>query len=231
MYGEKGVFVTLEESPEQLRQNMANLDWDIEQLEREDKLILLDASAGRIGFSSDEKFVVSRPYTLDSLLYDIRKCIKHINAKRVVLDCVDTMEIIVKSAEDFRTNLAKLNFLLKSFNCTALLITESVDIRKPSRRGIEEFTVDGVIMLHNSLHEYVSNETTVEQNMLGENRIEEAASMEVRSNKIEISKMRGTNHSRYLHPFIIARGGIQVNPNPNIVKNKSKSIYGVKRVE
>src|SRR5262245_63442473 len=42
--GESGVFVTLEESPDDIRQNTAGFGWDLESLEREGKWAFVDAS-------------------------------------------------------------------------------------------------------------------------------------------------------------------------------------------
>src|SRR5687768_9841811 len=42
--GEPGVFVTFEESPADLRRNMAGFGWELEQMEAEKKLAFVDAS-------------------------------------------------------------------------------------------------------------------------------------------------------------------------------------------
>src|SRR5690348_10823758 len=43
-FDEPGVFVTLEESPDDLRKNMMGFGWDIEKWEREGKWAFVDAS-------------------------------------------------------------------------------------------------------------------------------------------------------------------------------------------
>src|SRR5688500_3361099 len=42
--GENGVFVTFEESPRDIRQNMRSFGWDLEEWERKGLLALVDAS-------------------------------------------------------------------------------------------------------------------------------------------------------------------------------------------
>src|SRR5687768_18435014 len=42
--GDSGVFVTLEESAEDIRKNMRSVGWDLEQWEKDGKLLFVDAS-------------------------------------------------------------------------------------------------------------------------------------------------------------------------------------------
>jgi len=92
--------------------------------------------------------------------------------------------------------------------------------------------VDGMIRLHHNLEESVSGETTLEQNALQGNSLEEDTfSMKVRSRKIEIPKMRGTSHSQYQHPFIINENGIEIKSEPEVTKRLRRAIFKAKQVD
>ncbi len=52
---ENGVYVVLEETPQQLRQNMlSSFGWDLGYLEETSNLVILDALSSRLGLGSDE---------------------------------------------------------------------------------------------------------------------------------------------------------------------------------
>jgi len=189
-FDENGVYVTFEETPEQLRKDMGHLGWDLKRLEDERKLILIDASSARIGISSGEKFVVHRPFVLDSLLSDIYKSIKEIGAKRAVIDCLDAAELHAKDLDEFRKYILKLSAILKSLKCTSILIVESPDSHRMSRYGVEEFVTDGIIVLHYNLE----------------------SNRRVRS--IEVVKTRGSKHSHDLKWLDITDRGIEVKSIP-----------------
>ncbi len=181
---ENGIYVTLEVSPEQLREDVLSLGWDLRHLEDEDKLIIIDSSLSRLGFDGNEDFSVPRPYTTDALLYEIQKAIQKINAKRIVIDCLDTLDLDSKDSVEFRKILLRLISILKSFKCTCLLIAESHKPRTSIEEAVE-FAADGIIKL------IQPNETS--------------------PRKIEVTKMRGTNNSPYPNPCIISEDGIKIN--------------------
>ncbi|MBI5553903.1 MAG: hypothetical protein HY917_04140 [Candidatus Diapherotrites archaeon] len=75
--------------------------------------------------------------------------------------------------------------MLRKNNCTSILISEILSGKKSlSRFNVEEFVSDGVVALYFS----------------PPNR------------SIFIRKMRGTNHSKKVHPFSIGNTGIVINP-------------------
>jgi len=158
----------------------------VKRLEEEGELILIDASSARIGLSTGERFVVHRPFTLDSLLSDIYESIKKIGAKRVVIDCLDAAELHARDLDEFRKYILKLSSILKSLGCTSILIVESPDGHRVSRYGVEEYVSDGIIVLHHNLEK---------------NR---------RVRRIEVVKTRGSKHSPDVKWLDITDRGIEV---------------------
>jgi KaiC/GvpD/RAD55 family RecA-like ATPase len=231
-YNENGVYVVLEETPQQLRENMYNsFGWNIQTYEDNGNIIVLDAISSRLGLSSAERFVVPRPFTLESLLYEIQTAIQTVNARRVVIDSLDAMSLELTQV-DLRSLIQRLTMILKSFGCTTLLVSGQAETSNQSRRSVEEYVVDGMIRLHHNLEESVSGETTLEQNALQGNSLEEDSfAMKVRARKIEIPKMRGTSHSQYQHPFIINENGIEIKAEPEVTKRLRRAIFKAKQVD
>ncbi|OLD34642.1 MAG: hypothetical protein AUI50_05760 [Crenarchaeota archaeon 13_1_40CM_2_52_14] len=231
-YNENGIYVVLEETPQQLRENMYNsFGWNIQTYEDNGNIVVLDAISSRLGLSSAERFVVPRPFTLESLLYEIQNAIQTVNARRVVIDSLDAMSLELTQV-DLRSLIQRLTMILKSFGCTTLLVSGQAETSNQGRKSVEEYVVDGMIRLHHSLEESVSGETTLEQNALQGNSLEEDSfSMKVRSRKIEIPKMRGTSHSQYQHPFIINENGIEIKSEPEVTKRLRRAIFKAKQVD
>ena len=165
-YNENGVYVVLEETPQQLRENMYNsFGWNIQTYEDNGNIIVLDAISSRLGLSSAERYVVPRPFTLESLLYEIQNAIQTVNARRVVIDSLDAMSLELTQV-DLRSLIQRLTMILKSFGCTTLLVSGQAETTSQGRKSVEEYVVDGMIRLHHNLEESVSGETTLEQNAL-----------------------------------------------------------------
>ena len=231
-YNENGVYVVLEETPQQLRENVYNsFGWNIQSYEDNGNIIVLDAISSRLGLSSAERFVVPRPFTLESLLYEIQNAIQTTNARRVVIDSLDAMSLELTQV-DLRSLIQRLTMILKSFGCTTLLVSGQAETANQGRKSVEEYVVDGMIRLHHNLEESVSGETTLEQNALQGNSLEEDSfAMKVRARKIEIPKMRGTSHSQYQHPFIINENGIEIKSEPEVTKRLRRAIFKAKQVD
>ncbi len=231
-FNENGVYVVLEETPQQLRENLFNsFNWDMRSYEESGNMIILDAISSRLGLSSQERFVVPRPFTLEALLYEIQTAIQTVGARRVVIDSLDAMSLELTQV-DLRSLIQRLTMILKSFGCTTLLVSGQTETSHTGRKAVEEYVVDGMIRLHHTLEESVSGETTLEQNALQGNSLEEDSfTMKMRSRKIEIPKMRGTTHSNFLHAFVIGDNGIEVKSEPEVTKRMRKAIFKAKRVD
>jgi circadian clock protein KaiC len=148
LYDEPGVFLSIEETEEDLRKNIASFGYDLEQLEN-DKKICVEC----ININSKEKFTAGQ-FDLSALLIRIGEAIKKVNAKRIV---VDTYELVFNDIKDetvFRRELVRLINWLKDKNMTSLFTSESSQ-GKLTKLGIEEFITDCVITLKQTIVENV----------------------------------------------------------------------------
>jgi len=192
-YGEKGILVATEERPEQIRRDMLNFGWDLRKLEDEKKLAIIDASATKIGIPSQERYVDVRPFDLRSMIDQIVTVQEEIDAGRTVVDSTTAIGYSLNGdASRIRLELLKLAATLDILGLTSLLTCEVVDEKHPSRFGVEPFVTEGTIALY-----YRRTEN-------------------VRVRSIEIYKMRGSDHSRKLHPYEVTARGIIVHPHEEI---------------
>lgn len=183
-YGENGIFVTLEERPEDLRNEMLSFGWDFKKFENKEKLIILDAASPRLGLYPEEKHIMPRNFNIDTLITEIRKISNQIDAKRLVIDSIPSIELRVSEISQIRWVFYRLTSFLLEMGITSLLTTESLEPHRISRYGVEEFLCRGVITL-----DLEEDQNTLKRFM-------------------RVRKMRGIKHTMRKLPFEIERDGI-----------------------
>ncbi|MEX2261037.1 MAG: circadian clock protein KaiC [Bryobacteraceae bacterium] len=184
---QNGVFVTFEESPDDIRKNMMSLGWDIAKLEAEGKWTFVDASP-----QPESETVLAGEYDFGALLARIEHAVRKVNAHRISLDSLGTVFTRFPNPAIVRHELFRISQALKMLRITAVLTAERTeDYGSISRYSVEEFVADNVIILRNPLGE------------------------EKRRRTLEILKFRGTAHQKGEFPFTIAsREGVVVLPLP-----------------
>lgn len=148
-YGEPGVFVAFEETPEDLAKNVASLGFDLEELIAEGKLV--------VEYIHIEKteMKVAGAYDLEGLFLTLQACIDEIGAKRI---SIDTLETIFGGFDDqalLRQELRRLFRWLKDRELTAVITAERGD-GVLTRQGMEEYVSDCVLQLDHRLIDQVS---------------------------------------------------------------------------
>ena len=173
--GDNGVFVTFEESPEDIRRNMGSLGWDIAGWESEGKWSFVDVSN-----QSDADTAAVGSFDLGALLVRVEHAVKTIGAKRVVMDSLGSLFSRFTDRTAIRSELLRVLRSLKEMNVTALVTSERRDEAAPvDRFGAEAFVADAVIVLRNILED------------------------EKRRRTVEIFKYRGAPHHQGEYPFTI----------------------------
>ena len=187
-FDEPGVYVTLDERPALIREDCLRFGWDLKKLESENKINLVDGSIAKIGMPSDEEFSLpTTGFDLDKLLLETIRTIKRINAKRVVIDSIPALGFNFENEQDVRRAVLKLGYMLTRAGVTSIMTSEIEEGEaKFSKYGVEEYTADGVIVLH-----YLGIGTQSTRHLL-------------------IRKMRATKHSEEIHPIEIGSTGIIV---------------------
>lgn len=182
-FDEPGVFVTFEESPNDIIKNAYSFGWDLQELIDEGKLFILDASPDPEGQD------VVGSFDLSALIERIQYAIRKYKAKRVSIDSVTAVFQQYDAASVVRREIFRLVARLKQVGATTVMTTERVEEYGPvARFGVEEFVSDNVAIVRNVLE--------------GERR----------RRTIEILKLRGTTHMKGEYPFTITNQGINIFP-------------------
>ncbi|MEP7052005.1 MAG: circadian clock protein KaiC [Pseudomonadota bacterium] len=142
--GEPGVFVTFEESVADLTRNVASLGFDLELLEKEQRLTVdyvhLDPS----------EIEEAGGYSLDGLFVRLEHAIKAIGAKRVALDTLEVLFSSLKDSTTLRAETHRLFRFLKDCGVTAV-VTAEAGAHTLTRQGLEEYVSDCVVSLGQSV--------------------------------------------------------------------------------
>lgn len=185
-FDEPGVYVTLDEKPDVLREDCLNFGWDLRELEENFLLRIIDGTAARIGKASQEHaFLATAGLDVDILLKEISKHIDELRARRVVIDSLASLGYSIEppNKTTVRRAILKMADLLQTKGVTSFMISEITgEPNTYSSYGVEEFIVDGVVVLD---YMAVGREST---------------------RTLYIRKMRGTKHSERLHPIEIREG-------------------------
>ena len=173
--GENGVFVTFEESPDNIRRNMLGFGWNIQQWEADGNWAFVDASP-----HSDDDAVVTGSYDFGALLARIEHAVRKVDAKRLSIDSLGAVFTQFSDASIVRRELFRIAVALRNIGVTSVLTAERrEEYGEIARYGVEEFVADNVIILRNVLEQ------------------------ETRRRTVEILKFRGTNHQKGEFPFTV----------------------------
>jgi KaiC/GvpD/RAD55 family RecA-like ATPase len=195
-YDEPGLYITLDEDPEDIKKNMLKFGWDLEKLEREKKLVFINVSPVRIGATEKGGLIQlgMKEFKLVKLLEAIRTGVEDIQAKRVVIDAVT---IFMLQYPDEIERIYAMRDLIADFRktgCTNLLISELKGTGLEREHQFEEYLVQGVILLR----------TVMKGDKL--------------SRMFQVEKMRGLAVDNQPRPYNITSNGIEVYPTLTVFK-------------
>jgi len=139
-YDEPGVFVSFEETPEELVTNARSLGFDLQQLSARRRLLLDYVRLERAAL------IESGEYDLEGLFVRLGHAIDTIGAKRVVLDTIERLFSGLSNVFVLRGELDRLFQWLKTKRVTAI-VTGEREGERLTRHGLEEYVSDCVIVL------------------------------------------------------------------------------------
>jgi circadian clock protein KaiC len=145
-YGEPGVFMAFEETPEELAANVAPLGFDLEKLIAQRKLVV---DYVRIERSEIEE---TGDYDLEGLFVRLKDAIDTVKAKRVVLDTIEALFAGLPNPLILRAELRRLFRWLKDAGMTAVVTGEKGE-GTLTRQGLEEYVSDCVVFLDHRVNE------------------------------------------------------------------------------
>lgn len=139
--GETGLYITLEERPEDIKTDAMQFGWDFDSFEKKGLCRIIYHDPAQVN-------------NLGSVIIDE---IKNLKAKRLVIDSTSLIGLNLQEPSQIRKMLLNIVNIIKRTGCVAILVSEiPEDMKSLSRFGVEEFVVDSVIILN--YLEYASGE-------------------------------------------------------------------------
>jgi circadian clock protein KaiC len=181
-FGEPGVAMTFEETPEELEANVASLGHDLRVMERAGKIAIDYVEVER------QRIEEVGPYDLEGLFVRLNHVIRLIKAKRVLLDTLEVLFSGFTNEALIRSELRRLFRWLKDHEVTAVVTAESGSGSFITRHGLEEYVADCVIVLDQRVSEQIS------------------------TRRIRVLKYRGSAHGTNEYPFVMGGHGLSVLP-------------------
>jgi circadian clock protein KaiC len=147
-YNEPGVFMSFEETEDELYKDVASLNLDLHGLVLQKKIqleyVLLD-----------RRDIQEATFNLEGLLVRLEHSIDSLGAKRVVLDSIESLFAGVTDAGVLRLEIKRLFRWLKEKQVTAI-VTGEPGPGTYTRHGLEEYISDCIILLDNRVVEQMS---------------------------------------------------------------------------
>lgn len=177
---EPGVYVSFEEEKEDVYRYMLEFGWDLNKLEKQKKFA----------------FIRYTPEQVNKVLKEgggiIDNIIRKIKAKRIVIDSITAFTLLFKDDLAKREGLLELFKMIEQWGCTTFVTSEQEADPEKHRYSVEEFEVDGVILLYYQRKKNVRERVT------------------------EILKMRGTKVESKIFPMKITEQGIVLYPEESV---------------
>ena len=149
LYDEPGVFISFEETDEELATNVSSLGFDLKQLVADKKLFL------DYVFIERSEIEETGEYDLEGLFLRLGNAIDQIGAKRIVLDTLEALFSALPNEAIIRAELRRLFRWLKEKGVTAVITCERGD-GTLTRYGLEEYVADCVILLDHRVRNQIS---------------------------------------------------------------------------
>lgn len=189
--GERGLYVTLSETANELREVAASHDWSLDGID----LLELDSLAEQL--EKDANYTVYHPadVELGETVKHIRSEVERLKPSRVALDSVSELKILSETNVRYRREILGLKQFFARQKATVLVLDD-----RTTREGEQQLQsiAHGVIRMERTLREY------------GDTR-----------RQIHVVKMRGVRFRDGLHDFAIEKPGIVIYPRLSAVDHPS----------
>jgi circadian clock protein KaiC len=172
---ENCLFISFEERKEAFYSNFKGIGIDLGKYESSGKFFFLEYTPQKVKTMLEEGGGAIEALVLTK------------NISRIVIDSISSFTLLFDKELEKKEAALALFTLLKSWNCTTVLIADEDSIDENESSKMIDQEVDSIILMH---FDRKSKE---------------------RTRSLEILKMRGTNHSLGVHGFKISDEGLVVN--------------------
>ena len=148
-FGEPGVFVSFEETADELIANSASLGFSLPEL--------CDANLLYIDYVRVERSEIeeSGEYDLEGLFIRLSHAINSVGARRLVLDTIETLFSGLPNISILRAELRRLFRWIKDKNISTIVTGERGAVSL-TREGLEEYVSDCVVLLDHRVTDQIS---------------------------------------------------------------------------
>src|ERR1700675_2786447 len=147
-YNEPGIFMSFEETEDELYKDVASLNLDLQGLVSRKKILLEHVFLERRDIQESD-------FNLEGLLVRLEHAIDSVGAKRVVLDSIESLFSGLKDLGILRLEIKRLFRWLKKKQVTTIITGEPAR-GSYTRHGLEEYVSDCIIFLDNRVREQIS---------------------------------------------------------------------------
>lgn len=183
--GHRGLYITLSESAEEIKESALTHDWDIDAMS---ELEICEVIPAEDILDQDTQFTIFHPSevelteTTKSILSEVQR----VDPSIVVLDSLSEMRLLAQGSLRYRRQILALKHYFSSLRCTVFLLddgtSEADDMHLQS-------IAHGVVDLEQLAPEYGAERR-----------------------RLRVLKMRGRSYRGGYHDFVIGRGGLRVFP-------------------
>lgn len=217
--GERALFVSIDEPPSELRENVRFLGWDVGKIRILDvhpaakaysrRVSLVEVAAqravgslrqARADAKTESMKQMSPDLTPQSLQLMLRQEFREVTYSRLVIDSLTSLKHLSGGEEDIDSGILSLMRFLSEANLTSILVTNVSD---PTVLQPEMFLARGVIKFHKAL---VSSKT---------------------ERCTHVEKFRGSMHDTQPRPLTIDRSGMTVDVTKKVARPVLKSLQAV----
>lgn len=185
-FDEPGIYVTLSQDIEEVKNDCKSYGWDFDDLISKDKILMVDARPFKIQdelIGKDDSLYRGEQLPFEHLTKLLLSSIKRIEAKRVVIDSVTVLAMQYSDEFFMRQGLLGMVQALENFGVTSLILSE---YSENDDTPLEWFVTSGIIHLR---HTKIGD--TMERT-------------------IQVTKMRGIKHSEQIHLISLDSDGMHL---------------------
>ncbi len=185
-FDEPGVYISLSQSIDEIKNDCKSFGWDIEDLIAKEKILMIDLRPFKIKdevVGRDDSLYRGEQIPFEHLTKFILNSIKKIKAKRIVIDSISILGMQYSDKFYMRQGLQGMIQSLENFDATSLLISEFLE---NNEIPLEWFVTSGIIQLDNQIIDDKMRRT------------------------IKITKLRGIKHSEQVHSLELGNNGLYV---------------------
>jgi circadian clock protein KaiC len=147
-YNEPGIFMSFEETEDELYKDVSSLNLDLQGLVSQKKILLEHVLLERRDIQQSD-------FNLEGLFIRLEHAIDSVGAKRVVLDSIESLFAGLTDAGILRLEIKRIFRWLKEKQVTAIVTGEPGPCFY-TRHGLEEYISDCIISIDNRVSEQIS---------------------------------------------------------------------------